>query len=86
MAVAHPTISIYSRKQTQKKHSRDGGGKQLKKRTRYATVHCDRHGRQAGDGRLFREVSVPLPKTRREQYSGCPVCAQEARKGLTAVA
>lgn len=61
--------SVYTRYQ-RKKHgigSRDGGGKQMKRRSTYATV-ASPNGPQPGAGLNIREVRCPIPRTRREKY------------------
>src|SRR4051812_33847271 len=70
------TGSIWSKRRQKTKGSRDGGGKQRRKRGTWGSVHCEVHGIMPADGKGFRSVSVPIPANRTEKYKlGCPFCA-----------
>ncbi len=61
---------------------KDGGGKQLKRRTRYSTVTCRIHGKiPSGTGYTLPELRCPIPRNKREQFGGCHMCAQDKAKG-----
>ncbi len=47
--------------------SRDGGGKQMKRRATYATV-ASPNGPQPTVGNTIREIKCPIPRTRKEKY------------------
>ena len=64
--------SIYTKYQSQTRNSRDGGGKQLKRRKVFATVTDMQHGIHAKGAGLLPQVRVPVPATKREKYSGSP--------------
>ena len=71
--------SIWSKRRIKKRGSRDGGGKQLKRRSVYATVHCEQHGIQPLVGNNMRELRCTVPRTRAQKYHlGCPKCLEKA--------
>ncbi len=50
------------------------------RRTRYATVSCFIHGIQERSMPVgIKSVCVPVPRTKRERLSGCPVCRRESK-------
>ena len=61
------TGSIWSKYRQKKRHSRDGGGKQMRRRSVFATVTDMSGGVPQGPG-LLPQTKVPVPRTRREKY------------------
>jgi hypothetical protein len=61
--------SVWTRYRQKKKGigGKDGGGKQMKRRSTYATV-ASPHGPPAKAGLSIREIRCPIPRTRREKY------------------
>jgi len=50
------------------------------KRTKYATVTCNIHGTQrqgANWTAQFKQLNCAIPKTKREEQGGCPICARK---------
>lgn len=64
--------SIYTKRQQKRLNRRDGGGKQMKKRATYATVTDMTFGRKPAPAGCLPQLVVPIPRTKREKYSGSP--------------
>lgn len=72
--------SIWSKYRQKKRGGKDAGGKQLKRRATYGSVHCETHGVMPSDGKGFKSVRCAIPITRHERYRlGCPICAEKAK-------
>ena len=47
----------------------------MAKKTRWAEVTCDTHGKyEDGSQWKRKQVTVSIPKHKRDRMSGCPVC------------
>lgn len=69
---SNPMLAAHRRAQ-KRNASKDGGGKQLKRRGVFATVTDYERGRIKVKGQEdFPQSAVPIPATKREKYSGPP--------------
>ncbi len=59
--------SIYTRRRVKRRGNRDGGGKQMKRRSVFATVTDMMYGGSPQPGTLP-QLRVPVPRTKREKY------------------
>jgi hypothetical protein len=53
--------------------TKDGGGKQMKRRRTFATATCEIHGVEV-KGKNGKEVRCSIPATKGERFNGCPKC------------